>query len=54
VVAWSRQGLSEEVIIDRIERSDAVFSLTARDEEDLIDRGVSEGVIRAMRATARR
>ena len=54
VVAWSREGLSEEVIIDRIERSDAVFRLTAADEDNLADRGVSETVIRAMRATARR
>lgn len=54
VVAWSREGLSEELIIDRIERSDVVFSLTVADENSLADQGVSENVIRAMRATARR
>jgi hypothetical protein len=54
VVNWSRQGLSEEVIIDRIERGDSAFSLTAADENSLAGRGVSENVIRAMKATARR
>ena len=54
VVAWSREGVSEEVIIDRIERSDVVFRLSVADEESLAERGVTEDVIRAMKATARR
>jgi hypothetical protein len=54
VVNWSRQGLSEEVIIDRIERGDVTFNLTAGDENSLASRGVSDNVIRAMKATARR
>jgi len=54
VIAWSRQGKSDDVIIDRIERSDSVFRLTAADEDTLRQRGVSEDVIQAMRDTARR
>ncbi len=54
VVSWSRRGLRDEVIIDRIERSGTVFHLTAADENDLRDRGVSDFVIRAMQDTSRR
>jgi uncharacterized protein YcfJ len=53
VIAWTYRGLSDDVIIDRIERSGAVFHLTAADENDLRDRGVSETVIRVMRDTSR-
>jgi hypothetical protein len=54
VAAWSRRGISDEIIIDRIERSTTVFYLTAKDETELRDRGVSEATIRAMRNTSRR
>ena len=53
VVDWTQRGTSDDVIIDRIERSGTVFHLTAADENDLRDRGVSESVIRVMRDTAR-
>ncbi|WP_261361996.1 hypothetical protein [Humisphaera borealis] len=42
------------MIIDRIERSDTVFRLTAGDEMELRQKGVSEDVICAMKETARR
>ena len=54
VVAWSRQGKTDDVIIDRIERGDTVFHLTAADETGLHARGVSDDVIRAMKQTQRR
>lgn len=54
VVAWARQGKSDDVIIDRIERGDTVFHLTAGDETTLHARGVSDDVIRAMKQTERR
>lgn len=53
VIAWSRQGLSDEVIIDRIERSRTVFRLTAADENELRDNNVSEDVIRTMKNSGR-
>jgi hypothetical protein len=54
VIEWTRRGDRDEQIIDRIDRSPAVIRLSARDENDLRDAGVSEGVIRAMKDTARR
>jgi hypothetical protein len=54
VIEWTRRGDRDEQIIDRINRSSAVIRLSARDENDLRDAGVSEGVIRAMKDTARR
>ncbi len=54
VVRWSKDGVSDEVIIDRIERSGTIFRLTARDENGLRDQGLSEDVIDAMKDTARR
>ena len=53
VVLWSRNGTRDEVIIDRIERSGTVFQLTAADENNLRSQGVSEDVVRAMKATER-
>src|SRR5450432_1312162 len=35
VVDWTQRGTSDDVIIDRIERSATVFHLTAADENDL-------------------
>ncbi|HVT90465.1 MAG TPA: YMGG-like glycine zipper-containing protein [Tepidisphaeraceae bacterium] len=54
VVTWSKRGVSDEVIIDRIDRSNASFHLTAADINDLRDRGVSPCVIEAMQDTGRR
>jgi hypothetical protein len=54
VIEWTRRGDRDEQIIDRIDRSPSVIRLSARDENDLRDAGVSEGVIRAMKDTDRR
>jgi hypothetical protein len=54
VIEWTRRGDREDQILDRIDRSGTVFRLTARDENELRDNGVSEYVIRAMKDTARR
>jgi len=54
VITWSQRGTRDEIIIDRIERSNTVYHLTAADENHLRDAGVSERVIQAMRDTARR
>jgi len=54
VIQWTDRGEKDEVIIDRIERSGTVFYLTAADENELRDAGVSEEVMRAMKNTARR
>jgi hypothetical protein len=54
VIEWTRRGDREDQILDRIDRSGTVFRLTARDENELRDNGVSENVIRAMKDTARR
>lgn len=54
IVKWTAQGVREDIIIDRIERSGVVFRLTAAEENELRDAGVSEEVIRTMKNTARR
>ena len=54
VIDWTKQGVKEDVIVDRIERGTTVFKLTAADENHLRDAGVSERVIRAMKDTARK
>jgi|GEM_PF-733632 hypothetical protein len=54
VIEWTRRGDRDEQIIDRIERSASVPRLTARDENDLRDAGVSERVILSMKDAARR
>jgi hypothetical protein len=54
VVDWSNRGLRDDIIIDRIERSGSTFKLTAADENQLRDQGVSEPVIQSMRASSRR
>jgi hypothetical protein len=54
VMTWTAQGVSDDVIIDRIERSDAVFRLTAADEVQLRDARVSNDVIHALAAMQRR
>jgi uncharacterized protein YcfJ len=54
VVAWTRRGDRDDLIIDRIQRSPGAFVLSSRDENYLRDNGVSEDVIRAMKDTGRR
>jgi uncharacterized protein YcfJ len=54
IINWTQRGTSDDIIIDRIDHSGTVFYLTAADENNLHDRGVSEAVISAMRDTARR
>jgi hypothetical protein len=49
VVIWATQGTRDDVIIDRIERSRAVFRLSAADEQHLRQQGVSGDVIVAMK-----
>jgi uncharacterized protein YcfJ len=54
VIQWTDKGVKDDIIIDRIDRSHTVFNLTAADENELRDAGVSEEVVRAMKDTARR
>lgn len=54
IIEWSDRGVKDEIIIDRIQRSGQTFKLTAAQESDLRDAGVSSSVIRAMKDTARR
>ena len=54
VIAWTNQGVRDDIILDRVDRSGTVFRLSASDQNDLRDHGVSESVIRAMKDTARR
>jgi hypothetical protein len=49
VIQWSKDGVKDEVIIDRIERSGTAFRLTAADETALRDANVSEEVVRSMK-----
>ena len=53
VIRWSKDGVKDEIIIDRIERSGTAFRLTAADETALRDANVSEEVVRAMKNTSR-
>lgn len=53
VIAWTKNGEKDEIIIDRVQRSGSVFHMTAADENRLRDAGVSEEVVRAMKNTAR-
>jgi uncharacterized protein YcfJ len=54
IITWTRNGMPQEVIVDRIERSGTRFSLTAADENTLRENGVSEEVLRVMKQSARR
>jgi surface antigen len=54
VIKWTDQGVKDEIIIDRVDQSGTVFTMTAADENELRDAGVSEEVVRAMKDTARR
>ena len=52
VVRWTKDGVKDEIIIDRIERSGSTFRLSAADETSLRDANVSEEVVRAMKNSA--
>jgi hypothetical protein len=54
VIRWTACAMREDVILERIQRSGSVFHLTAADENQLRDRGVSERVIQEMKDTSRR
>ncbi len=54
VVVWTKSGTRDDIIIDRIERSDVVFRMTASEEQNLRQQGVSSDVIFAMKETSRR
>jgi len=53
VIGWSSRGMRDSEVIDRVDRSGTIFHLTAADENQLRDAGVSEEVIREMKDTAR-
>lgn len=54
IIEWTRHGVPQQVIVDRIERSGTRYKLTAADENTLRENGVSEEVVAAMKQTARR
>jgi hypothetical protein len=49
VIEWSRTGVKEDLIIDRIQRSGQTFTVTAADEKQMRDAGVTPSVINAMK-----
>jgi uncharacterized protein YcfJ len=53
VIEWSQTSVSDDIIIDRIQRSGSTFYLTDADIKQLRDGRVSERVINAMKATAK-
>jgi hypothetical protein len=52
IISWSIRGVSDDLIIDRIEHSNATFHLSPSQQIHLHDAGVSDDVIRAMKASA--
>lgn len=54
VINLTASGMSDEVIIDQIRRSGAVYHLTAQDLMTLQNGGVREPVIRELQATVNR
>ncbi len=52
VIGWTVRGVTDDVILDRIEHARTTFHLSAADEMRLRDAGVSDDVVRAMKATA--
>ena len=52
VIEWSQTNVTDDVIIDRIQRSGSTFSLTEADVKQLREARVSERVITAMKASA--
>jgi hypothetical protein len=53
VIEWSQTGVSDDVIVDRIQRSSSTFYLTDGDVKQLREARVSERVITAMKGTAK-
>ena len=53
VVDWTRQGVKDEIIIDRIQRSGQQFIITSADERELKSLGVRDTVIVAMKNTSK-
>ena len=51
VIGWAARGVTDDVIVDRIDHAQSTFHLSAGDEMRLRDAGVSDDVIRAMKAT---
>src|SRR4051794_16176509 len=49
VIDWTRQGVREDIIIDRIQRSGQTFAVTSTDERQMRDAGVSPSVIAVMK-----
>lgn len=52
IINWSVQGVSDDLIIDRLQHNPTTFHLSTSDEIHLRDAGVSDEVIRAIKATA--
>ncbi len=52
VIGWTLGGVSDGVIVDRVGHARASAELSAGDELRLRDAGVSDDVIRAMKAAA--
>ena len=52
VIEWSQTNITDDVIIDRIQRSGSTFSFSDADVKQLREARVSERVITAMKATA--
>ncbi len=50
ILAWSLRGISDDVIIERIEQSGSTFPMRTSDEMHLHDAGSSDDVLRAMKA----
>jgi hypothetical protein len=54
VIEWTTRGVREDLVLERISRCGNLQRLTAADENQLRDVGVSETIIQEMRATANR
>lgn len=50
VIELSKQGVTDDIIIDRIKKSNSKFNLSAEDVEYLKKQGISQKVIDAMQA----
>lgn len=54
VIRWSRDGRTDEQILQRLEEHSAIVPLTAADENRLRDAGVSETLIEAIKVSSQR
>jgi hypothetical protein len=54
VIDWTARGVRDDVVLERITRCGNLTRLTAADENQLRDAGVSETIIQEMRAAAKR